>query len=516
MTTAIIIIILLIAYIIYINSDNARKQQIDFQANLKAIEKNKERELLAQEELKQLEASLIEKYEKKINSNNLSTESFKKKLSYDFENQKKQLEEQYSKMIADHNNHFILLQNQLEKQKEKMTLEYNHKQEELIKEKEQLEIVKSQINETSKNLSKSLIEKHRLNEELQLQKAMLKEKDTALKQLRDDCYILNTSLQSKVQDIPILAEYLADIKSSRLELIAVQLETKKPPAQVAASQVRSLKRECKSLYTILKSYEYKLRYYLKVVPWLDELDDEPLNTTTQPEYFNKTYDNNNDAAGYWLTNNEYAALQDTEKYQLALDRYSKRNKSNSEIGRDFERYVGYTYEKAGYDVEYRGIIDGFEDRGRDLICKKDGVTLVIQCKYWAKRKLIHEKHINQLFGTTVKYYFEQNPDATLQDYSNAVFWGTIKPIFITSTSLSEVAKKFASALDIEIKENFELKPYPLIKCNISSQTDEKIYHLPFDQQYDKIKIDRPGECYAMTIKEAEEKGFRRAKRWFGH
>ena len=85
MTTAIIIIILLVAYIVYLNSDNVRNQQIDFQANLKAIELVKKRELLAQEELKQLEANLIEKYEKKINFNNHSTESFKKKLSNDFE-----------------------------------------------------------------------------------------------------------------------------------------------------------------------------------------------------------------------------------------------------------------------------------------------------------------------------------------------------------------------------------------------------------------------------------------------
>ena len=55
----------------------------------------------------------------------------------------------------------------------------------------------------------------------------------------------------------------------------------------------------------------------------------------------------------------------------------------------------------------------------------------------------------------------------------------------------------------------------MIKCNINTNTEERIYHLPFDQQYDKIKIDKPGEFYAMTVKEAEEKGFRRAKRWLG-
>ncbi|WP_439794691.1 sunset domain-containing protein [Turicimonas muris] len=41
----------------------------------------------------------------------------------------------------------------------------------------------------------------------------------------------------------------------------------------------------------------------------------------------------------------------------------------------------------------------------------------------------------------------------------------------------------------------------------------KIYHLPFDQQYDKTRIDKPGEYWVKTVKEAEKLGFRRAYRW---
>ncbi|MFA6944293.1 MAG: hypothetical protein WC220_00200, partial [Pedobacter sp.] len=56
--------------------------------------------------------------------------------------------------------------------------------------------------------------------------------------------------------------------------------------------------------------------------------------------------------------------------------------------------------------------------------------------------------------------------------------------------------------------------YPVIKCNIASD-GEKIYHLPFDQQYDKTLIKNNGEFYAATVREAENKGFRRAFRWRG-
>jgi hypothetical protein len=61
-----------------------------------------------------------------------------------------------------------------------------------------------------------------------------------------------------------------------------------------------------------------------------------------------------------------------------------------------------------------------------------------------------------------------------------------------------------------------MKSYPIIKCNISN-SKEKIYHLPMDQQYDRVIIDpSKGEFYANTIVEAEKAGFRRAFRWQGN
>ena len=52
----------------------------------------------------------------------------------------------------------------------------------------------------------------------------------------------------------------------------------------------------------------------------------------------------------------------------------------------------------------------------------------------------------------------------------------------------------------------------MIKCNINNKN--KIYHLPFDQQYDRVVIEKDkGELYVKTVKEAEDLGFRRAKKW---
>jgi len=69
-------------------------------------------------------------------------------------------------------------------------------------------------------------------------------------------------------------------------------------------------------------------------------------------------------------------------------------------------YVGYLYEQQGYSVEYKGIIDGFDDLGRDIIAQKGNEVCIIQCKYWAQYKEIREPHIFQLFGTTMEYWIK--------------------------------------------------------------------------------------------------------------
>ena len=85
-----------------------------------------------------------------------------------------------------------------------------------------------------------------------------------------------------------------------------------------------------------------------------------------------------------------------------------------------------------------------------------------------------------------------------------------------ATHLSDRARKFASQLDIQVDEGVPLADYPRIKCNIARRTGERIYHLPFDQQYDSTVIEPGrGECYIATTAEAETLGFRRAWRWRG-
>ena len=168
-------------------------------------------------------------------------------------------------------------------------------------------------------------------------------------------------------------------------------------------------------------------------------------------------------------------------------------------------YIGYTYQLKGYEVDYFGSYMGLEDLGRDLIAKKEGETLIIQCKYWAKEKKIHEKHVMQLFGSLIAYKVETRNN-------------NVKGLLITNIELSSMAQRFAKILGIEYIENIDTGDFPRIKCNIGHDeagNTTQIYHLPMDLQYDKTKILNKGEFMAHTVAEAEAKGFRRAYRWHG-
>jgi hypothetical protein len=166
----------------------------------------------------------------------------------------------------------------------------------------------------------------------------------------------------------------------------------------------------------------------------------------------------------------------------------------------YERYIGAQHEEDGWAVEYHGATKGLEDLGRDLICKKGADVRIVQAKYWGSHKTIHEKHIFQLYGTTFLYARGAGKDKNV-----------IGLLHYTS-KVSETAREAAAALGIRIVEMAMSKDYPMIKCNVNGS--DRIYHLPFDQQYDRVRIGAvSGECYVKTTAEAERKGFRRAKRW---
>ncbi|UTC77590.1 hypothetical protein E4O04_06070 [Treponema sp. OMZ 799] len=327
------------------------------------------------------------------------------------------------------------------------------------------------------------------NQTIEFNEHLKKEKNELRKKLWENC---KKYMESQAVSMPWLAAGMADFMTLQETLLVDELNaTKNKRKWDRAIKINDLKNEKKALIKENKLLRYQIDYFKHVIPELEELDDF--------DYVPVQYDSNTDEIKQFLSDEEYNELSDTEKNQLALDRYWKRKKSKWEIGRDFERYYGYLLERMGYNVTYFGIDKRLEDLGRDLIAENEKHILIIQCKYWSKNKKIHEKHICQLFGSAIEYRLAYEPKKE------------VIPVFVTHTDISDMARTFAQALKVAVKENVDLQEYPAIKCNVATG----IYHLPMDQQYDnfEVKPDR-GDLYALTTQEAEDLGCRRAKRWF--
>lgn len=300
--------------------------------------------------------------------------------------------------------------------------------------------------------------------------------------------------------IAVKANFLATANQLFDDLRESGLKNKSRPALKAAEEVAEIKREKKALLTRLKKLESEQIYLADLFPMIYEAREHFL-TDTEERYDES--DEEFDPVKRFISPEEYKALSSAGRSDLALKNYIARNHTNLEIGRMYERYLGYQYETEGWDVEFKGIIDGYEDLGRDLICRKEGVTEIVQAKNWSSHKEIRENVVFQLYASCIEYSLKNGEKK-------------IKPVLITTTSLSEVAAEIAKRLKIEVRKVQLDKSYPMIKCNTTKDNTSNIYHLPFDQQYDRVKI-IPGskKCYVATAAEAEKLGFRRAYKWKG-
>lgn len=337
-----------------------------------------------------------------------------------------------------------------------------------------------------KNLKDSLYNEKKL---LISQNRKLEQKLSIIKDIHNEDNIKYPWFSNLISEY----EYEEDRRISR------QLEHKKRPALKAAQAVSEISAEKRLLIKQNKMYAHQFLVLTSLFPWIEDFVTLDIDSAIQAVTETESSDEYS-SMKKWLSPEEYNSLTTVQKYQLALDRWNSRKKSDWEIGIDYERYIGYLYESQGYSVTYTGAIQGLSDMGRDLIAIKGDECLIIQCKRWAKEKTIHEKHIFQLYGSTILKQIEE---------PSKKYVG----VFVTTTSLSPTAQKCAEILGIQVIENKPLAPYPLIKCNIS-RSKEKIYHLPFDQQYDRTKIQLGSkDFYCATVAEAEAQGYRHAFKW---
>ncbi|MDO8579931.1 MAG: hypothetical protein Q7S13_00455, partial [Candidatus Omnitrophota bacterium] len=218
----------------------------------------------------------------------------------------------------------------------------------------------------------SAIKKHELKVEknnAELEANSKKRLDEFSQIVKQDKDAIAKLAKEKSMGFPWLADayadyfLLQDLKKQRY------LENKKHPAGKTAEIIREIKNEKKILLTKNKIISYKLAYLIKLFPWLTELiaEDENEEIPVRIDDDSTVDSDNEDRVKNYLTPEEYKSLPSIERNQKALDRYlENRNKSKWAIGRDYEMYVGHLYEQDGYSIEYKGIIDGFDDLGRDI------------------------------------------------------------------------------------------------------------------------------------------------------
>lgn len=315
-----------------------------------------------------------------------------------------------------------------------------------------------------------------------------KNKYEDLKSLCDSVSVI----KSKIKNL----ENMLDLKKNEYDRALVQLQIKQDKETESANE--KYQQSLKEL-----KFEYIKKYRASRFSYIRTLSNLKLKFSKQiDEYENSLFLNEYKNLRNYISKEEFFSLESAKRYQLALDRYNNvASKSSQRIGLEYERYIGYLLEMKGYTVRYHGALNKFKDNGIDIIAEDRKTIIAIQCKNWKSTSVVRENTITQLSGS-------------LQLLKNDMPSKSKKYVAIlcTTTNLSNEALENAKKLNVRVYENFKLEPYPLIKCNNSKS--EKIYHMPFDQMYDKVFI-RPkdGDFYASTTSEAESAGYRHAHVW---
>lgn len=128
----------------------------------------------------------------------------------------------------------------------------------------------------------------------------------------------------------------------------------------------------------------------------------------------------------------------------------------AEVGRDYERYVGYVYERDGWHVQYRGILRGTADLGIDLVCWNDTSVHVVQCKRWSVGKLIDEAVIAKLIEAASAYKQRRIGSEQLTFDIPVVRERTVRPVLFTTSSLSAEAAILLKQHNGGLRERYAL------------------------------------------------------------
>src|SRR3989304_7823266 len=157
---------------------------------------------------------------------------------------------------------------------------------------------------------------------------------------------LNKLYNEKTTGFPWLANAISDYYENFDKIFAKYLETKTRPAYIQAQKIKEIAAEKKIFKKEFLISKYIIQYYESLFPWLREYvgfySDDLIKSIYTENHSEE------DPVSFYITKSEYKNLTVSERNQRALDRYWNRNKDPWQIGRDYERYIGYLYEKKGF------------------------------------------------------------------------------------------------------------------------------------------------------------------------
>ena len=238
---------------------------------------------------------------------------------------------------------------------------------EKVDENKNLKSKNDSLQEANNQLSSKVSEWENYSADLDKKDEEISRKESLFQQL----------FKERTKNFPIVGQIWGDLSEIADSERARALQYKSRPALVAAKEVSAIKKEKRELIHEVVFWKYKAQNYEAIYPWLEEELSADIEDEVNSDIYYSVYTEKEriDPVTTLINPDDYRKLSVTQRNQLALDRYWQRGKRTKwMIGKMYERYIGYLYEKDGWDVQYFGIHKRFEDLGRDLIATKSNLV----------------------------------------------------------------------------------------------------------------------------------------------
>jgi gas vesicle protein len=180
----------------------------------------------------------------------------------------------------------------------------------------------------------------------------LKQTNIKLHEIYTECI---ENIKKDTALLPSIVEWASKIQEAIDAEITNALVQKDRPALKTAEEVkesRAIARNWKRTADILRN---RVALYEAEAPWLVEFTDytveEIVEGLRQEAGIQQALIAGSDPGRLFISTSEWASLSEAQRNQLALDRYWEFRQRNAWLaGIQYERFVGYSYEKNGFDV----------------------------------------------------------------------------------------------------------------------------------------------------------------------